>query len=212
MFGAHRRGRRPSFEPRVYRVCNDKGMARDFYNTRVCSSSNHISEIRFSKDMGYLMSQASGIWRPSASQHRLLTCGTTTNSYSFGREGYFEILLAGLHQFTLEKGVVSDDNIYCRLLIEGVSAGFLDPQLSGLMDDRRQVKRKVANKFEDMVNIISGSADRVPPIKLVRDDVSGPLRFTTLGGEVVRCSEIDGHHRFFSSQLMGLKQIHCTIT
>jgi hypothetical protein len=133
-------------------------------------------------------------------------------SYSFGREGYFEILLAGLHQFTLEKGVVSDDNIYCRLLIEGVSAGFLDPQLSGLMDDRRQVKRKVANKFEDMVNIISGSADRVPPIKLVRDDVSGPLRFTTFGGEVVRCSEIDGHHRFFSSQLMGLKQIHCAIT
>jgi hypothetical protein len=129
--------------------------------------------------------------------------------YSFGREGYFEVLLAGLHQFRLQSYTVSDENIYCKFMIENVSSGILDQKLSGLMDNKAQVKRKISNKYEDMINVISGHPDRVPPIILIRDDLKGTLRFRKVDGESISCSEIDGHHRFFAFQLMGLERIHC---
>lgn len=130
--------------------------------------------------------------------------------YSFGREGYFEILLAGLHQFRLEGNEVSDQNIYRKFLIENIAAGVLDAKLVDLAGNSDFVKRKIENKYEDMLNIMSGYHDRVPPIRLVPDKANGTLTFLNLEGESIICSEIDGHHRFFSAQLMGLEQIHCT--
>ena len=42
---------------------------------------------------------------------------------SFGREGYFDALLAGFHQFMMEDRKVSDENFYLKFFADGVTKG-----------------------------------------------------------------------------------------
>ncbi len=129
---------------------------------------------------------------------------------AFGSEGYFQALLAGFHQFGLEGEKVSDENFYLRFFARGVTEGVIDNRMKNIVEQTKWLKRKVANKFEDMQNIILGFPQRVPPIQLVQQ-AGGKLQFTTSKGETIGCSEIDGHHRFFMAQVMGVERIHCQI-
>jgi SAM-dependent methyltransferase len=127
------------------------------------------------------------------------------SNYSYGREGYFRVLLAGLHQF-VQDGAMHDQNVYLKFLVEGISMGFVDPQMYALVEKKEWLKRKVTNKFEDMINVFDGHPERVPPIRLYGKQ-DGALRFETTKGESIICSEIDGHHRFFTFQLLGVDRI-----
>jgi SAM-dependent methyltransferase len=129
---------------------------------------------------------------------------------SFGREGYFDALLAGFHQFMMEDYKVSDENFYLKFFAYGVTKGVIDDKMTSVAENAKWLKRKIENKFEDMQNIMCGFFQRVPPIKLV-EQAEGGFEFTTSDGEKVRCSEIDGHHRFFAAQLMGVRHIQCQI-
>lgn len=128
-------------------------------------------------------------------------------SKEFGREGYFERLLAGLHEFRAAGNRVLDDNVYFHFLTSAVASGLIDPKIKPVAENPAWMRRKIANKFEDMINILSGRPDLVPPLRLTRSD-QGTLKFTLVDGTDVRCSVIDGHHRFFAAQLAGLEKIH----
>ncbi len=132
-------------------------------------------------------------------------------SKEFGREGYFERLLAGLHEFRLSGNRVLNENVYLNFLTNAVKSGIIDARIAPIAENPVWMKRKVANKFEDMINIFSGNPDRVPPLRLTRSD-EGTLHFTLLDGQDVRCSVIDGHHRFFAAQMAGLDTIHFEFT
>jgi hypothetical protein len=134
----------------------------------------------------------------------------TAEYLTFGEERYFEVLLAGLHQFRLEGEKVSDDNIYLKFFVKGVKAGVIDRKMERIIANTSWLKRKIENKFEDMQNIICGLSERVPPIRLIQQ-TGGAWKFKTPEGDEIACSEIDGHHRFFTCQLMGTKRIHCQI-
>jgi hypothetical protein len=129
---------------------------------------------------------------------------------SFGRAGYFESLLAGFHQYLADGSNVTDENFYLRFFAHGVTEGVIDNKMKNVVENTKWLKRKVANKFEDMHNIIFGFPHRVPPIRLVQQD-GGALKFITSAGETIFCNEVDGHHRFFTAQLLGVERLHCQV-
>ena len=151
-------------------------------------------------------------WELAAQCHQLKhDAAAPAGSMEFGRDGYFERLLAGLHEFRAAGFRVLDDNVYMRFLTEAVATGLIDPKIRPVAENAAWMRRKVANKFEDMINILSGRPDHVPPLRMTRSE-TGDLHFQSLAGEDIRCSVIDGHHRFFSAQLAGLDKIHCEFT
>jgi hypothetical protein len=133
----------------------------------------------------------------------------TEADHAYGRTGYFELLLAGLHQFSRDRNTISEDNVFLLFFVEGVRRGILDPSQSYILTNEKWLKRKLANKFEDMIQIITGFPDHVPPIRLLRRS-GGALKFRSVDGQDYVCDNIDGHHRFFTCQLMGVDKIHFT--
>ncbi len=128
----------------------------------------------------------------------------------FGSEFYFEALLAGFYQYIVEKSIVTNENFYLRFFAKGVASGAIDANLKHILDNPKWLSRKIANKFEDMQNIILGHVHRVPPIRLVVQ-TGGELKFNTVEGVKLACGRIDGHHRLFVAQLMGVERLHCQI-
>lgn len=131
--------------------------------------------------------------------------------YIFGTETYFEVFLAGLHQFAGNdgkiKGLINPDNLYLAFLVKGVKKKQIDQNLRKVCDNSDWLIRKVSNKYEDAFNILNGNVDRVAPVEVVPDQ-GGKLTFTTTSGEEIRCEIFDGHHRFFMCELAGIEKIH----
>jgi len=155
-----------------------------------------------------------GVWELAAScfERYSFKLPLDRDYYSFGREGYFEAFLAGLHQFRTDNYKVTKENVYSEFLAASVAAGILDPKIKDVTDNESWLRRKISNKYEDFVNVINGFPDRVPPIRLLVNKARGQFRFTeTSTGRELVCTEIDGHHRFFAFQLMGLERIQCNI-
>ena len=130
--------------------------------------------------------------------------------YQFGRIVYFEVFLAGFHQYLQNNKKVNPDNIFLNFLQNGIQAGVVDPGLKKIAENPTWLLRKIANKYDDAFNIVNGKSDLVAPIELSRDD-AGKFTFETITGEEIRCNNIDGHHRFFLYELAGLDKVHYKI-
>lgn len=127
--------------------------------------------------------------------------------YRFGARTYFEVFLAGFAQFLACKKKVDLENIYLNFLRHGIASGQMDSALTEIANNDAWIVRKVANKYEDTLNIINGNVDFVPPVEIVPDD-SGPMEFTATDGKTYKCKIFDGHHRFFACELAGVEKIH----
>ena len=135
--------------------------------------------------------------------------------YLFGGPVYFELFLAGLHQFMVKEGTidarVNADNLYLRYLNDSIRKRHLDPNLQALVDNPEWMVRKVSNKYEDALNILNGHVDRVAPIEIALDE-NGAKKFETSTGENLAVRDIDGHHRFFMCELTGVDHIHYVVS
>lgn len=129
------------------------------------------------------------------------------DDYRFGRENYFEVFLAGFHQYMNNSKIIDLDNIYLKYLQAGVRKGIVDQGLSDIIEKPDWLLRKITNKYDDAFHIINNQPDLIAPIEINRDD-SGKLVFETTENEKVICNNIDGHHRFFMCQLSGIEQVH----
>ena len=83
----------------------------------------------------------------------------------------------------------------------------MDQGLADIAENDSWTIRKVANKYEDAMNIINGNVDFLPPVEIVPDS-SGTMKFTSTTGETFRCNIFDGHHRWFVCELAGVERIH----
>jgi SAM-dependent methyltransferase len=128
----------------------------------------------------------------------------------FGSDAYFEVFLGGLHQFLAAPGKAQPDNIHLRFLVDCVMAGLIDPNLKTLVENPAWLQRKIANRYEDAVNILNGDIDRVAPLE-VNMNTEEPLSFTLTGGEQLN-GALDGHHRLFMALLCGREKFHVNIT
>jgi len=131
----------------------------------------------------------------------------STSDYRFGSEIYFEIFLAGFSQYLKNNKQVDLHNIHLNFLRRGIEIGQIDKGLADIANNDQWMIRKVANKYEDALNIINGNVDFVPPVEIVQND-SGTLKFTSTKDETLRCNIFDGHHRFFICELAGVDKIH----
>lgn len=130
-------------------------------------------------------------------------------AFRFATQEYFEVFLAGLHQFRMtgEPGRLEDGNLYLAFLAEGIRRGRIDPALQELAENPAWLKRKVANKYEDAALILDGRLDLVAPAEIVPAP-EGSLSFRTTEDEEIRCEAFDGHHRYFLCQLTGADRFH----
>lgn len=135
--------------------------------------------------------------------------------YRFASDAYFELFLAGLYQFWDNEGkvegLVGEDNLYLKYLRESIHSSQIDQNLRDLLDNPDWMIRKISNKYEDAFNIINGHVDRVAPVEVSVDE-GGKLSFVTSEGEAIKANNIDGHHRFFVCQLVGVEKIHFTVS
>lgn len=133
------------------------------------------------------------------------------SEYRFESPTYFEVFLGGFFQFLPNAGkpknIVDETNIYFSYMTKAINSGFLDQSLKSLVDNPSWMIRKISNKYEDAFNIVNGHENRVPPIYLSLDP-NGKFTFTTTTGEILRASNIDGHHRHFMCELCGIEKIH----
>jgi len=127
--------------------------------------------------------------------------------YQFGRNTYFEVFLAGFHQYMNKGKLIDNENLYLKFLQKGVQKRIIDPKLSDVSEKPEWLMRKVTNKYDDAFHIIHHEPDLVAPIELSRDK-SGKLNFETTENESIICRNIDGHHRFFMCQLAGVEKMH----
>jgi SAM-dependent methyltransferase len=131
----------------------------------------------------------------------------TNNDYKYGVQTYYEIFLAGLAQYLKSDKRVDSQNIYVDFLKRGIQEGLIDQGLANFTQNDSWMIKKVANKYEDALNILDGKVDFVPPVEIVPDP-KGKLTFTTTTGEDIRCNIFDGHHRFFMCELAGVEKMH----
>jgi SAM-dependent methyltransferase len=134
-----------------------------------------------------------------------------SRDYVYGTDTYFEVFLAGLHQFAKNEGkiegLVEADNLYLSFLKEGIKNKQIDQNLKEYAKSESWMIRKISNKYEDAFYILNGYVDRVAPVEIV-PQADGQLKFTSVKGEEFRCEIFDGHHRFFMCELSGTKKIH----
>ncbi len=129
------------------------------------------------------------------------------DDHRFGREVYFEVFLAGFHQYSTNNKSINPDNIFLKFLQNGIRNGVVDQGLTKIAEKPEWLLRKITNKYDDVFNIINDRPDLIAPIELSRDD-SGKFTFETTAGEQILCNNIDGHHRFFLYELTGLDKVH----
>jgi glycosyltransferase involved in cell wall biosynthesis/SAM-dependent methyltransferase len=134
--------------------------------------------------------------------------------YVYGTDTYFEVFLAGLHQFAANgrkiENLVTADNLYLSFLKKGIESKILDQKLKNISENTEWMVRKVSNKYEDALNILDGHIDRLAPVEIV-PEANGQLTFTSTTGENYSCEIFDGHHRFFMLELVGAEKIHFVV-
>jgi glycosyltransferase involved in cell wall biosynthesis len=137
-----------------------------------------------------------------------------SGDYIYGTDTYFELFLAGLHQFVQNgpkiENLAASDNLYLKFLCKGIEDKQIDQNLKNVSENTDWMIRKVSNKYEDALNILDGHIDRVAPVEIVSDP-KGQLHFTSTMGEEFRCEIFDGHHRFFMCELVGAEKIHFVV-
>jgi len=134
--------------------------------------------------------------------------------YVYGTDVYFEVFLAGLHQFAENEGkiegLVRPDNLYLGFLLEGIKKKQIDQNLRKFCENPEWMIRKISNKYEDAFRILNGYVDQIAPVEIVPHP-AGKLSFTTTEGRGINCEIFDGHHRFFLCELAGVEKIHFTL-
>jgi hypothetical protein len=113
---------------------------------------------------------------------------------------YFELFLAGYHQYSLDGGV-NHDNIFLRKYAQAIKDGRIDKQLKYLIEKEELLFQKIDKKYQDVTNIVAGRWHLVPPV-MIRPG-NGKLTFTFADGRTISSPNLDGHHRFFMAQLLG---------
>lgn len=135
----------------------------------------------------------------------------SSQDYVYGSDTYFEVFLAGLHQFARNEGkiegLVEADNLYLSFLNEGIKNKQIDQNLKEYVKNENWMIRKISNKYEDAFYILNGHVDKVAPVEIV-PLANGQLKFTSVKGEEFQCEIFDGHHRFFMCELTGVQRIH----
>lgn len=174
-----------------------------YFNNRFVKSHSNLSKSEIKNLCQACYEKHAGRKDYSEQEHR------------FGAEAYFEVFLAGLHQFWVNEGkiegLVTEDNLYLNYLRDSVNKNQIDQNLRSLVENPIWLIRKISNKYEDAFNIINGHVDRVAPVEVSLDD-NGRLSFVTTEGRSFHANNIDGHHRFFVCQLAGVDKIHYTVS
>ena len=131
----------------------------------------------------------------------------SNKDFVFGNETYFEVLLAGFAEYLANNQQVLPDNIFVSFFKHYAQINTLDSNLTEITKNETWTMRKIANKYDDFYHIINGDIDMVAPMEITPDE-TGTLSFTKTTGEIIKCKNIDGHHRFFMCELAGIDKFH----
>ncbi|MFK7940776.1 MAG: class I SAM-dependent methyltransferase [Roseovarius sp.] len=129
---------------------------------------------------------------------------------SFGSSAYFETYIIGYLEYLEHDKTVTEDNIFVRRYVDAVETGNLDQKLKPVVADRENTLLKVTGKYKDLDYCLAGELHRVPLIYLALDE-KGALTFTDETGQTLTASNIDGHHRYFIAQILGIKEMMCMV-
>lgn len=132
------------------------------------------------------------------------------DDYSYGRMVYFEVFLAGFHQYLNNAKTIDLDNIFLKFLQAGVQKGIIDQGLTDVAEKPNWLLRKITNKYDDAFNIMNSNPDLIAPIELNQQEL-GKFTFETTANEKIICNNIDGHHRFFMCELAGIEKIQYSL-
>ncbi len=124
---------------------------------------------------------------------------------------YFLSYLLGYREYVRAGQQVTSDNSFLRSYLNSISKGSLDQELVYLLSDHDSAIAKVRMKFEDLDAASAGNWHAISPPRLALDP-AGKLTFRTTSGESLTCINIDGHHRYFVSQLLSRPYIDCVVT
>ena len=102
--------------------------------------------------------------------------------------------------------VVAAENYFLRRYRASIEDESIDSKLKPLLTDMERIVQKVTAKFRDLDHCLAGEFHRVPLIYLSLAS-DGKHVFTDVDGRELRAGNIDGHHRFFIAQVLGLKTI-----
>ncbi|WLR92954.1 class I SAM-dependent methyltransferase [Shinella zoogloeoides] len=114
---------------------------------------------------------------------------------------YFELFMAGYHEFSTT-GNLTAGNVFAHEFRQAIKEGRLDQNLKYLVDDEFLLLQKIEHKYQDITNILSGNGHLVAPPTIRPGE--GALTFKKLSGESFSALNIDGHHRVFMQQLLGI--------
>lgn len=132
----------------------------------------------------------------------------TSNGFNGIGKQYFELFLAGYYEYQ-KNGVLSRENVFLRKYREAIQEGRIDSELRYLLDNENLLFQKIEKKYQDIDNTLAGRHHMVPPILIRPGD--GKLCFNLVKGGTMRATNIDGHHRYFISQLLGEPSIDALI-
>lgn len=126
--------------------------------------------------------------------------------FSFGSNEYFLSYIIGYLEYLENGSTVTADNTFVRNFVDAIQKGDLDKKLKPIIEDESSTLQKVLLKYRDFDNCLSGNFHRVPLIFLALDD-EGNKKFWSTDGQPYSASNIDGHHRYFIAQLLGIKEM-----
>lgn len=132
------------------------------------------------------------------------------NKLSFGSSAYFAAYIIGYLDYLENDRTVTEDNIFVRRYVDAVQKGDLDANLKPVVGDKENALLKVTAKYRDMDYCLAGEFHRVPLIYLALDE-NGSLPFTDETGQVLRANNLDGHHRYFIAQVLGIDEMMCML-
>jgi SAM-dependent methyltransferase len=124
---------------------------------------------------------------------------------------YFLSYLLGYREYVKADRQVTNGNGFLRSYVNSISKGVLDQGLLYLVEDQDSAIAKVRMKFEDLDAASAGNWHAISPPQLALDP-AGKRIFKTTSGETLTCINIDGHHRYFVSQLFARPYIECVVT
>ena len=124
----------------------------------------------------------------------------------FGSKAYFASYLIGYLEYLENGSVVAAENYFLRRYRASIEDESIDSKLKPLLTDMERIVQKVTAKFRDLDHCLAGEFHRVPLIYLSLAS-DGKHVFTDVDGRELRAGNIDGHHRFFIAQVLGLKTI-----
>jgi hypothetical protein len=122
---------------------------------------------------------------------------------------YWAAMASGFRQYSECNRDVSVNNVYARYLVNLLVRGSFDKNLALSFFDEEKVCKRVALRFEDVINVMSGVS--VKPVKCYISN--GPasnlvnVELPSGGNETYNVSMFDGYHRMFWSWLFGRSAI-----